>query len=132
MQLGIIKEEVVKLGEKADINVIFDKCPKMEYTKLSGALGLAGFNTNLISSKRAITKSPPIALRNGGVIKSNELETLAIHAGTRPDSTTGSRSMPIYQTSSYVFDDTDHAASLFNLQEPGNIYSRLSNQLSLR
>tara|TARA_B110000003_G_C16624774_1_gene524471 strand:- start:79 stop:1878 length:1800 start_codon:yes stop_codon:yes gene_type:complete len=127
MQLGIINEEVVKLGEKANIKVIFDKCPKMEHTKLSGALGLAGFNSNLISSKRTITKSPPVALRNGGVVKSNELETLAIHAGTRPDSATGSRSMPIYQTSSYVFDDTDHAASLFNLQEPGNIYSRLSN-----
>ena len=51
-------------------------------------------------------------------MRSNELETLAIHAGTRPDSATGSRSMPIYQTTSYVFDDTDHAASLFNLQEP--------------
>ena len=54
-------------------------------------------------------------------------ETLAIHAGTAPDPTTGARSTPIYQTTSYVFDDVDHAASLFNLQTFGNIYSRLTN-----
>ena len=53
--------------------------------------------------------------------------TLAVHAGTAPDPTTGARCFPIYQTSSYVFDDADHAASLFNLQAPGFIYSRLSN-----
>ena len=53
--------------------------------------------------------------------------TLAVHAGTAPDPTTGARSFPIYQTSSYVFDDADHAASLFNLQAPGFIYSRLTN-----
>ena len=53
--------------------------------------------------------------------------TLAVHSGTAPDPTTGARSFPIYQTTAYVFDDTDHAASLFNLQEPGFIYSRLTN-----
>ncbi|MED5403162.1 MAG: aminotransferase class I/II-fold pyridoxal phosphate-dependent enzyme [SAR324 cluster bacterium] len=53
--------------------------------------------------------------------------TLAVHAGTAPDPTTGARSFPIFQTSSYVFDDADHAASLFNLQAPGFIYSRLTN-----
>ena len=127
MQLGIKNKEAINLGEKANINMVFDKCPKMEHTKLSGTLGLLGFNSNLISSKRSVTKSPPTALRNGGIVKSNELETIAIHAGTRPDSSTGSRSIPIYQTTSFIFDDTDHAASLFNLQEPGNIYARLSN-----
>ncbi len=55
------------------------------------------------------------------------LETLSVHAGTPPDPTTGARQMPIYQTSSFVFDDADHAASLFNLQLPGFIYSRLTN-----
>ena len=55
------------------------------------------------------------------------LETLSVHAGTAPDPTTGARQMPIYQTSSLVFDDADHAASLFNLQLPGFIYSRLTN-----
>ncbi len=54
-------------------------------------------------------------------------ETLAIHAGAAPDPTTGARAVPIYQTTSYVFDDVDHAASLFNLQQFGNIYSRLTN-----
>lgn len=54
-------------------------------------------------------------------------ETLCLHAGQIPDAQTASRAVPIYQTSSFVFDDTDHAASLFNLQTFGNIYSRLSN-----
>jgi O-acetylhomoserine (thiol)-lyase len=53
--------------------------------------------------------------------------TLAIHAGATPDPTTGARATPIYQTSSFVFDDVDHAASLFGLQAFGNIYTRLGN-----
>ncbi len=54
-------------------------------------------------------------------------ETLQIHAGARPDPTTGARQTPIYQTTAYVFRDADHAAALFNLQETGFIYSRLTN-----
>ena len=54
-------------------------------------------------------------------------DTLAVHAGQRPDPTTGARAMPIYQTSSYVFEDTNHAAELFALQRFGNIYSRIMN-----
>jgi O-acetylhomoserine (thiol)-lyase len=54
-------------------------------------------------------------------------ETRAIHAGASPDPVTGARATPIYQTTSYVFDDVDHAASLFNLQVFGNIYSRITN-----
>ena len=54
-------------------------------------------------------------------------ETLAIHAGQVPDGDTGSRALPIYQTSSFVFDSAEHAASLFDLQTFGNVYSRLSN-----
>jgi O-acetylhomoserine (thiol)-lyase len=53
--------------------------------------------------------------------------TLAIHAGASPDPTTGARATPIYQTTSFVFDDVDHAASLFGLQAFGNIYSRITN-----
>jgi O-acetylhomoserine (thiol)-lyase len=53
--------------------------------------------------------------------------TLALHAGYTPDPTTGARAVPIYQTTSYVFRDTDHAAALFALQEPGNIYTRIMN-----
>ena len=54
-------------------------------------------------------------------------ETLSIHAGQQPDPTTGSRAVPIYQTTAYVFDDTEHAANLFALKEFGNIYTRLMN-----
>ena len=54
-------------------------------------------------------------------------DTLTIHAGQRPDPTSGARAMPIYQTSSFVFEDTDHAAELFALQRFGNIYSRIMN-----
>ncbi|MHA1190539.1 MAG: O-acetylhomoserine aminocarboxypropyltransferase [Alphaproteobacteria bacterium] len=54
-------------------------------------------------------------------------DTLAIHAGAKPDPTTGARVTPIYQTTAYVFDDTEHAASLFGLQAFGNIYTRIMN-----
>ena len=54
-------------------------------------------------------------------------DTLQIHAGSRPDPATGARQTPIYQTTAYVFRDADHAAALFNLQEVGYIYSRLTN-----
>ncbi|MBC8267546.1 MAG: O-acetylhomoserine aminocarboxypropyltransferase [Rhodospirillaceae bacterium] len=63
------------------------------------------------------TKTPPEA----------GFETRAIHAGAHPDPATGARNTPIYQTTSYVFDDADHAADLFNLQTFGFIYSRLTN-----
>jgi O-acetylhomoserine (thiol)-lyase len=54
-------------------------------------------------------------------------DTLQVHAGARPDPATGARQTPIYQTTAYVFRDADHAAALFNLQEVGYIYSRLTN-----
>ena len=54
-------------------------------------------------------------------------DTLAVHAGQRPDPVTGARAVPIYQTGAYVFEDTDHAANLFALQRFGNIYSRIMN-----
>ena len=54
-------------------------------------------------------------------------DTLAVHAGAKPDPTTGARATPIYQTTSFVFDDVDHAAALFGLQTFGNIYSRIGN-----
>ncbi|MFH1517161.1 MAG: PLP-dependent transferase, partial [Pseudomonadota bacterium] len=53
--------------------------------------------------------------------------TLAIHAGAQPDPATGARTTPIYQTTSFVFDDADHAASLFGLKAFGNIYTRIMN-----
>ncbi len=54
-------------------------------------------------------------------------DTLTLHAGAAPDPTTGARATPIYQTTSYVFRDSDHAASLFNMERAGHVYSRLSN-----
>ena len=56
-----------------------------------------------------------------------KFNTLAIHAGAKPDPTTGARATPIYQTTAYVFNDVDHAASLFNLEAFGNIYTRIMN-----
>lgn len=56
-----------------------------------------------------------------------KFDTLALHAGQQPDPATGARAVPIYQTTSYVFRDTDHAAALFNLEQAGHIYSRISN-----
>ena len=56
-----------------------------------------------------------------------DFDTLCLHAGQIPDAATGARALPIYQTTSFVFDSADHAASLFNLQTFGNVYSRISN-----
>src|SRR6185437_5060393 len=59
--------------------------------------------------------------------KTHRFDTLALHAGARPDPATGARATPIYQTSSFVFPDADHAAALFNMERAGHVYSRLSN-----
>lgn len=66
-------------------------------------------------------------MSNNGQAKNYKFETLQLHAGQEPDPTTGSRAVPIYQTTSYQFDDTDHAASLFGLKAFGNIYTRIMN-----
>src|SRR5690606_1001522 len=59
---------------------------------------------------------------NGRKLRGYSLETIAVHGGQVPDPATGSRAVPIYQTTSYVFSDTEHARQLFALQEAGNIY----------
>src|SRR5439155_25346386 len=59
--------------------------------------------------------------------KSPAFETLSLHAGQHPDPVTGARAAPIYQTTSFVFQDADHAAALFNLERAGHIYTRISN-----
>jgi O-acetylhomoserine (thiol)-lyase len=56
-----------------------------------------------------------------------EFDTLSLHAGQRPDPTTGARAVPIYQSASFVFKDSDHAAALFNSERPGHVYSRITN-----
>ncbi|MFI1015007.1 bifunctional o-acetylhomoserine/o-acetylserine sulfhydrylase [Streptomyces sp. NPDC020965] len=68
------------------------------------------------------TPDEPTAPREGW-----SFETQQVHAGTAPDPTTGARAVPIYQTTSFVFRDTQHAADLFSLAEPGNIYTRIHN-----
>ncbi len=65
--------------------------------------------------------------RNNKTMSTHKLATLALHAGQQPDPTTGARAVPIYQTTSYVFKSTEHAANLFALREFGNIYTRLMN-----
>src|SRR6056297_983980 len=59
--------------------------------------------------------------------KRQHFETQALHGGQIPDPTTGSRAVPLYRTTSYVFDSAEHAASLFALETPGNIYTRIGN-----
>src|SRR5918996_172082 len=59
--------------------------------------------------------------------KTHQFDTLALHAGAVPDPSTGARATPIYQTSSFVFRDSDTAAALFNMERAGHVYSRISN-----
>ncbi|HEX8740482.1 MAG TPA: O-acetylhomoserine aminocarboxypropyltransferase [Casimicrobiaceae bacterium] len=59
--------------------------------------------------------------------RTHQFDTLSLHAGARPDPITGARATPIYQTSSFVFPDTDHAAALFNMERAGYVYSRIAN-----
>src|SRR5258706_5325997 len=59
--------------------------------------------------------------------KTHRFDTLSLHAGAKPDPATGARATPIYQSTSFVFPDTDHAAALFNMERAGHVYSRISN-----
>jgi O-acetylhomoserine (thiol)-lyase len=129
MQLGIRNDDAAALGEAAGIEVIMNRCPKVEFGRLGGELSWSGVNSGIIQNRapQAPRAKParerPAASHN----QSYGFETLAVHAGAAPDPVTGARSTPIYQTTSYVFDDVDHAASLFNLHNFGYIYSRLTN-----
>src|SRR5947209_20401530 len=71
--------------------------------------------------------SPDTISPNGREPHQFGFDTRAVHAGQRPDPYTGARAVPIFQTTSYVFEDTDAAAAYFNLQEYGNTYSRIMN-----
>ncbi|HXP04378.1 MAG TPA: O-acetylhomoserine aminocarboxypropyltransferase [Stellaceae bacterium] len=129
MQLGIRNDEAAAVGEAAGIEVIMNRCPKIEFGRLGGELSWSGVNSGIIQNRAPVAPRPrrvkerPAASQNF----SYGFETRAIHAGAAPDPTTGARSTPIYQTTAYVFDDVDHAASLFNLHNFGYIYSRLTN-----
>src|SRR6202051_3983888 len=106
-----------------------NRCPKIEFGRLCGELSWSGVNSGIIRNRPA---QEPVDRQS----KSRQLpranveygfETRAVHAGAAPDPTTGARSTPIYQTTAYVFDDVDHAASLFNLHNFGYISSLLTN-----
>ncbi|MEA2727134.1 MAG: hypothetical protein QOF70_1609 [Acetobacteraceae bacterium] len=129
MQLGVRNDEAAAKAEAAGIEVIMNRCPKIEFGRLGGELSWSGVNSGIIRNKPAQaptdrqTKPRPLPATN----IEYGFETRAVHAGASPDPTTGARSTPIYQTTAYVFDDVDHAASLFNLHNFGYIYSRLTN-----
>jgi O-acetylhomoserine (thiol)-lyase len=129
MQLGIRNDDAAARAEAAGIEVIMNRCPKIEFGRLGGELSWSGVNSNIIRNRapeaptERHTKPRPLPLQN----VSYGFETRAIHAGAAPDATTGARTTPIFQTTAYVFDDVDHAASLFNLHNFGYIYTRLTN-----
>ena len=131
LQLGIRHDAAAATAEAAGIEVVMNRCPKIEYGRLGGELGWYGVNSGIISSR---SKEPPRQAprkdrgeQAGQPPKTFGFETKAVHAGAQPDPVTGARATPIYQTTSYAFQDVDQAASLFNLHSFGYIYSRLNN-----
>jgi O-acetylhomoserine (thiol)-lyase len=129
MQLGIRNDEAAAAGEAAGLEIIMNRCPKIEFGRLGGELSWSGVNSGIIQNRAPQAPRPRQFKErpSGSANLTYGFETRAIHAGAAPDPTTGARSTPIYQTTAYVFDDVDHAASLFNLHNFGYIYSRLTN-----
>jgi len=126
MQLGIRNDAAAKRAEAAGLTVVQDRCMKIEYGRLGGELGWSGVDSGILSN-RPLTAPNRAAMRDEGANLSYGFETRAIHAGAAPDPTTRARATPIHQSTAYVFDDADHAASLFNLHNFGYLYGRIGN-----
>src|SRR5580658_1544749 len=107
MQLGVRNDAAAKAAENAGIEVIMNRCPKIEFGRLGGELSWSGVNSGIIQNRAPQAPRPrPIKERPAGSANQTYgFETRAIHAGAAPDPTTGARSTPIYQTTAYVFDD---------------------------
>ncbi len=129
MQLGIRNDAAAAQAEAAGIEVVMDRCLKIEFGRLGGELSWYGVNSGLVRNRAPEPPQPRPARPRPSPLRSADLgfETRAIHAGAAPELATGARTTPIYQTTSYVFDDVDQAASLFNLHSFGHVYTRLSN-----
>jgi O-acetylhomoserine (thiol)-lyase len=129
MQLGVRNDAAATKAEAAGIEVIMNRCPKIEFGRLSGELSWSGVNSSIIRNKPAATptESAKMPMPKATPNPTYGFETKSVHAGAQPDPTTGARITPIFQTTSYVFDDVDDAASLFNLHDFGYVYTRLGN-----
>jgi len=129
MQLGVRNDVAAAKAEAAGIEVVMNRCPKIEFGRLGGELSWSGVNSGIIRNKPAVvpTESAKSARPQPQINPTYGFETKSVHAGAAPDPTTGARITPIFQTTSYVFDDVDHAASLFNLHDFGYVYTRLGN-----
>ena len=110
MQLGIRNDEAAALGEAVGIEIIMNRCPKIEFGRLAGELSWSGVNSSIIQNRAP--QAPRARRAKERPAPSHNLtygfETRAVHAGAAPDPVTGARSTPIYQTTSYVFEDVDH------------------------